>query len=93
MTYKPKMEVKGGVNQKDEVEDLVLDKLLLSEDNAKAGQVVDSEKVETESGTLTVKEMDSKKAKAGLRTCPEKVPNSEKVKARLGTLTEPKLPS
>ncbi len=30
-----------------------------------AGQVVDSEKVETESGTLFVKEMDSKKAKAG----------------------------
>ncbi len=67
--------------------DLVLDKVSLSEYNTGAGQVVDSEKVETESGTLTVKEMDSKKVKAKLETCPEKVVDSVKVKARLGTPT------
>ncbi len=43
--------------------------------------------VETESGTLTVKEVDSKQAIAVLGTCPEKVVDSVKVKARLGTLT------
>ncbi len=67
--------------------DLVLDKVSLSEYNAEAGQVVDSEKVETESGTLTVKEVDLKKAIAVLGTCPKKVVDSVKVKARLGTLT------
>ncbi len=49
--------------------------------------MVDSKKVETESGTFTVKEVDYKKAKAGLGTCPEKLVDSEKVKAGLGTLT------
>ncbi len=83
-----KNEGKGGVNQEDEVADLVLEKLSLSEDNAEAVQVVDSEKVETEPGTPTVKEVDSEKAKAGLGTCPEKVVDFEKMKARSGTLTE-----
>ncbi len=67
--------------------DLVLDKVSLSEYNTEAGQVVDSEKVETELGTLTVKEVDSKKAKAALGTCSQKVVDSVKVKAGLGTLT------
>ncbi len=52
-----KKEGKRGVNQKDEIVDLVLHKLSLSEDNAEAGQVVDSEKVETESGALSIKEV------------------------------------
>ncbi len=52
---------KGGVNE-DEVVDLILDKLSLLEDNTGTGKVVDSEKVETELGILTVKEMDSKRA-------------------------------
>ncbi len=56
---------KGGVYQKDEMVDLVLDKLSQSEDNAGAGQAVDFEKLETELGSLTVKEVDSKKAKTG----------------------------
>ncbi len=38
-------------------------------------------------GTLTVKEVYSKKPKAGLETCPEKVVDSVKVKTGLGTLT------
>ncbi len=76
---------KGGVI---EVAELVLDKLSLSEDNAGAGQLVDSEKEETEPGTLAVKEVDSEKAKAGSGTCPEKVVDSEKVKAGLRTLTD-----
>ncbi len=67
--------------------DLVLDKLSRSEDNTGAEQLVDSEKMETESGTLTVQEVDFEKMKAGLGTRPEKVVDSEKVKARLGTLT------
>ncbi len=52
---------KGGIDQENEMADLVLDKVSLSEYNAEAGQVVDSEKVETESGTLTVKEVDSRR--------------------------------
>ncbi len=71
-----------------EVADLVLDKLSLSEDNAGVGQLVDSEKVETEPGTLAVKEVDSEKAKAGSGTCPEKVVDSEQVKAGPGTLAD-----
>ncbi len=67
--------------------DLVLDMLLLSEDNAGAEQVMATEKVENELGTLTVKEVDSEKAKAGLEAYPKKVVDSEKVKAGLGTLT------
>ncbi len=35
-----------------------------------------SEKVETESVTLSIKEVDSEKTKVGLRTCPEKVVDS-----------------
>ncbi len=77
----------GGVNQEDEMVDFVPDKISLSEYNAGAGQMVDSKKVQTELGTLTVKEVDSKKAKAGLGTCPEKVVDSVKMKARLATLT------
>ncbi len=46
---------KRRVNAEDKVVDLVLDKLSLSEDNARAGKVVNSEKVETELGTFTVK--------------------------------------
>ncbi len=71
--------------------DLVLDKISLSEYNTGAEQVVESEKVETESGTLTVKEVDSKKPKAGLGTYPEKAVDSVKVKAGLGTLTGAKV--
>ncbi len=78
---------KGGANQEDEMADLVLEWLLLSEYNAGARQVVDSEKVETELGTFAVKEVDSKKAKTGLGICPEKVVDSVKVKAGLRTLT------
>ncbi len=50
-----KNEEKVRINEEDEVAQLVLDKLPLSEDKAGAGQVVDSEKVETEPGTVTVK--------------------------------------
>ncbi len=82
---------KGGVNQDDEVVDLVLDKLSLLEDKTGAGQLVDSKKMETEPGTLTVKEVDSEKVKAGSETCPEKIVDSEKVKAGPGTLTDTKL--
>ncbi len=63
---------KGRVSEKDEVANLILDKLLPLEDNTGAGK-------DTEPGTLTVKKMDSEKMKAGLGTC------LEKVKARLGT--------
>ncbi len=69
---------------------LVLEKLSLSEDNAGAGQLVDSKKVETEPGTLAVKGMDSEKAKAGSGTYPEKVIDSEKVNAGPETLTDAK---
>ncbi len=49
--------------------------------------MVHFEKMKAESGTLTVKEVNSKKAKPGLGTCPEKVIDSEKVKAGTGTLS------
>ncbi len=70
--------------------DLFLDRLSSSEDNARAGWLVDSEKVETEPGTLILKEVDSEKAKPGSGTCPEKVMDSEKVKAGPRTLTDAK---
>ncbi len=48
MSDLPKNGEKGGVNQENEMTDLVLNKVLLSEYNAGAGQVVDSERVKTE---------------------------------------------
>ncbi len=45
------------------------------------GQVVNSENVEMELGTLAVKEVDTKKEKAVLGAHPEKIVDSEKMKA------------